>query len=322
MNEHKLSCWIITGGRKGNEILCRGIAMALGASAVLRPVSLRAPWLWLAPWGPPGPPGAGALRDAGGQPFAPPWPDLLLVSGRRAIPHAHAVTRAARGKTFSVYLHHPHTPLRWFDLIWAPEHDRLAGDNVVSTLTSPHVLTNAGLAAAARAIAPDIARLPHPRVAVLLGGPSRACRMDADEIALLARHLRDLAASGAGLMITASRRTPAALPARLRRDLDGYAHILDDGTGKTNPYQGFLGAADAIIVTGDSINMTGEASFTGKPVHVFHLPSSSARLARFHTAMTARCVTRPFHGTIEDWRYPPLDANPVIADRIMRRLRS
>ncbi len=253
--------------------------------------------------------------------MSPPWPDLLLVSGRRAIPHARTVIRAARGRLFSVYLHHPHTPLHWFDLIWAPDHDRLAGANVINTLTSPHILTKAGLAAAARAIAPDIAGLPHPRVAVLLGGPSRACRMGRREMATLASHLQALATSGTGLMITASRRTPPPLLARLRRDLAGHAHILDDGTGTPNPYEGFLGAAEAIIVTGDSINMTGEASFTGKPVHVFHLPASSKRLARFHAAMEQHGATRPFNGGIGDWRYRSLDANPVIAARIMRRIR-
>ena len=61
-----------------------------------------------------------------------------------------------------------------FDLVVAPAHDELAGANVLSITGSPHRITPERLAEAAPAFADRIDPLPHPRVAVLIGGRSKA----------------------------------------------------------------------------------------------------------------------------------------------------
>ena len=68
-----------------------------------------------------------------------------------------------------------------------------------------------------------------------------------------------------------------------------------------------LGLADAIVVTGDSVNMVSEACATGKPVHVFQLDGKSRKFARFHASLESKGFTRPFAGRIESWRYAPCD---------------
>src|SRR3546814_17854854 len=80
-----------------------------------------------------------------------------------------------------------------------------------------------------------------------------------------------------------------------------------------NPYFGILGLADHVIVTGDSVNMVSAAASTGKPVHVVHLPNRplrgrSAKFTRFHAALVEAGIARPFAGTLEAWRYEPLDS--------------
>src|SRR3546814_7758781 len=87
---------------------------------------------------------------------------------------------------------------------------------------------------------------------------------------------------------------------RLRGALAGGSADIWDGDGP-NPYLGFLGFADAVVVTSDSVNMVSEAAATGKPVHVFHLDGGSGKFTRFHDAQTARGITRPFAGTIRAW---------------------
>ena len=69
-------------------------------------------------------------------------------------------------------------------------------------------------------------------------------------------------------MITPSRRTHQRLIAAVDAATAGAPRILWDGTGD-NPYPDFLAHADALIVTADSVNMTGEACATGRPVYVF-----------------------------------------------------
>jgi mitochondrial fission protein ELM1 len=95
--------------------------------------------------------------------------------------------------------------------------------------------------------------------------------------------------------------------------------VFWDGRGD-NPYLGYLGLADALIVTVDSVTMISEAAATGKPVHVAELEGGSAKFRRFHAGMREGGITRPFAGRIEDWSYPPLDETGRVAAEVKRRL--
>jgi mitochondrial fission protein ELM1 len=116
-------------------------------------------------------------------------------------------------------------------------------------------------------------------------------------------------------MVTTSRRTPEGEAAALRRALEGLPAWIWDGTGP-NPYFGFLALADVMIVTNDSINMTSEAATTGKPVHVVEWAGLAPKHRRFHDALAAEGITRPFAGRLEQWSYPPLDDTAQAAARV------
>ncbi len=303
------SAWVLTDGKAGDEVQCLGVAEALGLSPETRRVAPRAPFAWAMPWGPIDP------REAPGRPgspIAPPYPDLVIASGRRAVAYVRAVKRASRGRAFTVILKDPRTGIGAADLIWTPEHDRLRGENVLVTLTSPHRLSAARLAAARAAPDPRLAALPRPRVAVLAGGDSRHHRFTDADIARLARDLARLAAEGATPMITASRRTPPALRAALAELAAGTGGFLWDGTGE-NPYLAILALADAIVVTADSANMAGEAAATGAPVLVFHPSGGHPKLDAFIRGLETKGAVRPFTGRLEALTYDPIDSTPVIA---------
>ncbi|CAN0411073.1 unnamed protein product [Discosporangium mesarthrocarpum] len=124
---------------------------------------------------------------------------------------------------------------------------------------------------------------------------------------------------GAGLAVTASRRTGAENEKHLRAALAGASSWFWDGTGD-NPYFGLLGLADAIVVTADSVSMVSEACATGKPVHVIELDGGSAKFARFHEGLRAAGITRPFDGTLETWTYDVPDDTAHIAAEIVHQL--
>jgi mitochondrial fission protein ELM1 len=94
--------------------------------------------------------------------------------------------------------------------------------------------------------------------------------------------------------------------AQLRAKLAGVPGQVWGGSGD-NPYFAYLAAADAVLVTADSVSMVSEAAATGKPVHIIDLPGGDAKFARFHAGMREAGVTRPFAGTIETWSYRPPD---------------
>lgn len=322
ISDPRFSCWVVTDGNAGMETQCLGLAEALGLSPQIKRISLRAPWDWL-------PPRLGALvcpltgLDPRGDRLAPPWPDLLIATGRRSVAAVAAIKRIS-GKTVTVQIQNPQFSLAAFDLVVTPLHDRVQGPNVLATTGALHRVTRARLDAAAAEFRASLAHLPRPLVTVLVGGANKAYRMTPQIIGDFCAGLRDLAKiSGCSFAVTPSRRTGAENVAALRNGLAGLAHVLWDGAG-SNPYFGYLGFADAVIVTSDSVNMTGEACATGKPVYVYDLPGGSAKFLVFHQAMRASGAVRRFvpqtTRQLEIWTPPVIDDTAMVADAVRRLL--
>jgi hypothetical protein len=159
--------------------------------------------------------------------------------------------------------------------------------------------------------------LRKPRVAVLVGGKSKAYPFSSGEAERLASALQALS-HDCGLMVTASRRTSDESRKRLA-DAVGPDGFFWNGEGE-NPYQGMLAWADAFLVTADSVNLACEAAATGKPVHIFPLEGGSKKFRKFHDSLAQRGITRPFTGKIEQWSYTPLDETGRAAKQIQSLL--
>jgi mitochondrial fission protein ELM1 len=311
------TAWVLTDDKAGMITQAVGLAEAVGLPFEEKIVRLRPPWAWLPPllW-----PGGVLGLAPDSDHLAPPWPDLVISCGRKAIGPAREVKRRSGGRTFQVYIQNPHIPLRAFDLVVAGAHDRISGDNVISIRGALHRVTAARLRAAAQEFAPALADLPRPLTAVLVGGPNGVYHMTPDITARFADQLAAFASqNGGSLAITPSRRTGGANETVLRERLSGPRTVIWDGTG-ANPYFGYLALADHIIVTCDSVSMVSEACATGKPVHVFDLPGGNAKFKRFHTLLRDEGVTRPFTGNPAHWTYPPFDDTARIGAKIRQRM--
>ena len=312
----RLTVRVLTDGKAGDEQPCVAIAEALGLRPDLRHVYPRRPFTWLMPRGPIDPAEA---PDRPGSPIGPPWPDIALASGRRAVPYLRALKRAAGDRTLTVFLKDPRVGPEVADLIWAPSYDAIRGPNVLTTLTSPHRLSAEQLSRLRADPDPRIAVLPSPRAAVLVGGPGRRTRFDGADIRRLLDALTRLAASGTSLAVSTSRRTPAPL-VRALRDLVAIAGgFLWNGEGE-NPHLAILALADMVVVTADSVNMLSEAVATGAPVLAFELPGAARRHRLLLAGLYEAGVTRPFDGQPERFTYEPLDSTPLIAQAIEGRL--
>ncbi len=310
--------WLITDGKIGMDVQVLGVAEALGVAIALKHVAARRQWSLLAPWGPPDP------KDGVGRPggrFTAPWPDLVLATGRQSIPYIRAIRRLAGPATFAVVIQNPRTGPKTADLIAVPEHDGLSGNNMFVTLTAPHSFGPKRLEGLRASPPREVAALPSPRVAVMLGGPNAAYRFDVASMERLEVALASLKRLGTSFLVTGSRRTPAALMYAVTRATEGAPRIVWEGTSD-NPYVLFLAHADLLIVTADSVNMTGEACATARPVYVFEPEGGSAKFARFHNALRCHGATRPLPAVferLESWRYVPLDSAALIAREIERR---
>lgn len=307
--------WLISDGKAGDLAQLQGIAAALPAAPIvktLRPrplFALTMPWFGVDPREHPA---------RGGGPLSAPHPEIAIATGRRTVTALRALKRVSP-RTFTVFLKDPRIDPAAFDLVWAPAHDGLAGPNVVTTVTSPHPHAPAALEAARRSPDPRLAALPRPLVGVLVGGASKDVRFtDEDARALvdgLSKLRRD---AGAGLVVTLSRRTPAAARERLAALAAEGGVFLWTGEGD-NPYRAMLAGCDAFVVTADSANMVGEAAASGRPIMVFRPAGVAPKLERFLAALGEKAMLTRFDGRLASGAYDPIDSTAGIAAEILAR---
>ena len=315
---HGRSAWLITDGKIGMDVQVQGVADALGVHATRKVVTPTGLWRFAAPWGPTDPKHRPGVM---GSHLAPPWPDIAIATGRLSIPVIRALKRRAGSAIFTIVLQDPKTGCRTADLIWVPAHDRLRGTNVVVTPTAPHSFTAERIATQRRTLPADIAALPSPRVAVILGGKNGVYAFTDACDDRLESALASMGALGASFMITTSRRTHPRLLAAVERATASRPRIIWTGEGP-NPYPNFLAHADMLVVTADSVNMTGEASATGRPVYVFKPAGGSAKFDRFHSGLELHGATRALPDRLdrlEVWHYEPVDSAGTIAREIASR---
>ncbi len=314
--------WALSDGHAGNVRQATALAEAIGLgdpqAVVLQP---RAPWRWFAPRTLPGSTHAFGGAFAGS--IASP-PALAIGCGRQAA-LATRLLRAAGAR--AVQILDPRLDPALWDVVVAPVHDALSGENVITLLGSLHPVDDAWLAQA-RDDFDLFAQLPTPRTSVLVGGPTRHSGYDAvafaRDMAVLATQLR---AEGGSVLVSTSRRTPAGWRAIVQQQLDGIPGVRwfapgnarADG-GEDNPYPGMLAWGDRIVCTPDSVNMLSEACATRVPVIAPGMDTTKGRLRRFHDSLRASGRLTGF-GT--DWTLGtalPLRETERVATLVRERL--
>jgi mitochondrial fission protein ELM1 len=319
--EHE-ECWTLSDGRAGNTRQAQALAAAMGFAEVRDVIlSPRAPWRWVAPraW-----PGSAHAFGGHFERLLEHPPRLAIGCGRQA---ALATRRLRELGTRVVQILDPRVPTAAWDVVVAPEHDGLQGDNVVRLIGSLHPVDDLWLAQA-RSDFSILSPLAQPRTALLLGGPSE--HIEGYDEHALARDLRALQTrlreEGGSLLATTSRRTPAAWSQALRTEcaeipgLRWFAPTLAGGDDSDNPYPGLLAWADRIVCTADSVNMLSEACATRVPVFVLGSDRVRGRLQQFHSALQERGRIRAFEGTLAPFAVEPLRETARVATEVRERL--
>ena len=225
--------------------------------------------------------------------LGPPWPDLVLSSGRRSEPIARWIRRHADRPVKLVHVGRPWRGVQSFDLVVVtPQYPIAAREDVLRNPLPMHGVTQARLAAAANQWRSRLVHLPRPWITLLVGGSSELFTLDAKTAARLAREASALArAAGGSLLVTTSARTSAGAADALFAGIEVPAERFRwNPDAPENPYWGYLALADAFVVTGDSISMLAEACAVGKPVHIF----APGRGSRRGSADFAAAVRRRF----------------------------
>ena len=327
------SVWVASDGRAGNAAQVLAIARALGemyrwvkiahingeghrsAPIELTPKGLQ-PLLPSSMWWSP----LGALPQDQKSIFQPPWPTVFIGAGRKIAPYTRYIRQASQGKTLAIHVMNPQLPLDDFDMVVAPKHDQLSGDNVVDILGSPAYFTPDRVEDTQMMFA-DLADERGMKVAVILGGDSKSHKMTEAVCEKLEQQLQGIASNGARLRIVCSRRTPTHARVRFRAFAEQVgARFWESPSDGENPYLAYLLLSDVAIVTEDSSNMLSEAAYFGLPVHIAKLEGHNEKFARFHNSLVERGAARWFDGTVEHWTYPAIREIDRVADAIVEEL--
>ena len=263
--------WLLFGERRGDNAQVQALAGMLGWPYQVK--QLR----WVADYDV-DPREAGisltGLDVAASDSLAAPWPDIVIGIGFRSAPVSRWIQQQGGGKALNIRLGRPRTELSPYDLvITTPQYGLPAAGNV-RELPLPLVTIDPAQLATARARwLPQLAALPRPWTAVLLGGPTQHMAFDDTVAADIAAKLQSFAAkSGGSLLITTSPRSPGGLPSILARGVSAPHFLHAWKPGAENPYLALLAEADQVVVTGDSISMAADVAAFGKPLLIYELP--------------------------------------------------
>ncbi len=311
--------WILSDGKKGTENQSVGLANSMDyQNYILKTIDVKFPWTFLPPklWFSP-------LKAVNKSKELFPdnsWPDIIIAAGRVCAAVAAEIRREAKGKTFVIFIQDPYMDPKNFDVVIAPEHDEIKGDNVIKAFGALHNVTTDKLKKASSHHNNLIEYLPKPRVAILIGGKNRHYKMSPELMEQYGSQLRHIAKRKTiSYMVTGSRRTPVACLQAFKRGLGSAPAFIWNGRGD-NPYYAFLDAADIVIVTADSVSMVSEAMFTNKPLYVMELEGKSVKLDKFLASVYKKKIAQPFSKDVEKWAYAPVDTMEKVVAEIKKFL--
>lgn len=269
--------WLLLADKRGDNAQVEALAPALGWPFERKNLVVREEWAVAKPKVTPS---LDHLDRSLSDPLEPPWPDLILTVGRRPSMAALWVRRESGNHTKIVLLGKPSGMMQHFDLvITSAEVQMVPLPNTASIALPLMRISEADVAEAVAAWKPTLDALPRPLIGVLVGGPTGPFVFDANATERLLGLLRRIAAAGGTPYVTTSRRTPRSAIDALETHLPAGARWFRWAPGAPdNPYLALLGAADGLVVTGDSISMLVEAVKLRRPVAI--LPLSTGLLGR------------------------------------------
>ncbi len=226
----------------------------------------------------------------------PPWPRLVVTAGRRNEPVARWIQRQSDHPVHLVHIGRPWARPERFDLVITTPQYHLAGfPNVMSFDLPLHRIRPERLEQAAAEWSSRLENLPHPRIAVLVGGESGGFHLDRAKARRLGLETDALASGlGGSLMITTSARTPAHAATEMAAVVRSPHFLFEWEPGAAaNPYLAFLATADRFVVTGESMSMLTEACATRRPVYIFDMDDNggSKAITRLGNALRYKAIT-------------------------------
>ena len=246
---------------------------------------------------------------------------IVISCGRKSVIPSIALKKRFKNEIFNIHIQDPKVSFKHFDLIISPEHDKIKGDNVLTTQGSIHYLTKKEITENTKYLKLD--KEKKQIVSFIIGGPNRYFNYNEEQIHFIFNKIKTLFTPDKfKIVIIPSYRTPERIIKKAFNTFGFNHHVLKMIDKKA--YLSSLALADYIIVTCDSTSMISEAAVTGKPVYIAMMkPSKSIRRFRsFYNQFKDLGIAKELTDSIDTWSYNRLDEVNRIAPLIKEKMKT
>ena len=246
--------------------------------------------------------------------------DLIISCGRKSVIPS-ILLKKKNPKMFTIHIQDPKVRLKNFDIIIAPEHDNLTGENVFNSKGAIHYITESEINRAKPYLMNKIKS--QKIVSLILGGPNKHYSFDEDQLVKIFNEIRsNFISKGYEIIVIPSIRTPKTIIDLAIKEFgtEGYvANSVDK-----HAYLSAFALATNIVVTCDSTSMISEAATSGKPIYVAHMKPKrdSYRFKKFFKLFKEIGIIRDLGEKVENWTYDKLNEAERLAVTINNKMKN
>jgi len=245
---------------------------------------------------------------------------LLISCGKNSIISSLFLKRNNKN-LFNIHIQNTKVNFSNFDLIVAPEHDKITGSNVLSTFGALHYITKQEVESSNNFFSKYNLSEENKIISLILGGPNRYYDFNEIDLGNIFLSIKDIFLDkGFKLILIRSRRTPENIIDFAKKFFLNSAVIIDFVSKEF--YLSALKISKTIIVTCDSTSMISECAITQKPIFVAKMKAKrrNKRFEYFLNSFKEKGIIRFLGESTDYWKYPALDETNRIATIIKERL--
>tara|TARA_Y100000590_G_C15608374_1_gene972827 strand:- start:224 stop:1159 length:936 start_codon:yes stop_codon:yes gene_type:complete len=306
LNFNKLKIWAVTDGSQGMISQVMGLSKQISNNILEIRSELIFPWNKLQPGLLPTYKWIFKNKIPEGE-----KPNILISCGRKSV-YFSLYCKKRFNKLLNIHIQNPRVSSKYFDYVVSPNHDNFYGNNVLNSIGALHHFSRIN-----KTINPQL-------LSCIVGGNNQHYHFDLNEAKKFSNKLIEIKENNPNikLNVITSRRTSDFIKQVLIDKLHRIASVWT-GTG-VNPYEKAIYSSSFFIVTSDSTSMISEASISGKPIYIHHLPFKrySKRISNFHDEFNKLGITRDLKTIkhLDNWEYKLLNESKRIASIIKKRI--
>ena len=246
--------------------------------------------------------------------------DLIISCGRKSVIPS-ILLKKKNPKIFTIHIQDPKVSLKNFDIIIAPEHDNLTGENVFNSKGAIHYITESEINRAKSYLTNKIKS--QKIVSLILGGPNKHYSFDEDQLVKIFNEIKsNFISKGYEIIVIPSIRTPKTIIDLAIKEFGTEGYVANSVDKQA--YLSAFALATNIVVTCDSTSMISEAATSGKPIYVAHMKPKrdNYRFKKFFKLFKEIGIIRDLGEKVENWTYDKLNEAERLAVTINNKIKN